>query len=87
MKTEKIIYTHGGKLHIVNPSPDMFDANSATRKLLESKGVTFANDDAVLAWIEAKSVPGGATKVRKVAENKIPKDRTNRDAWKDDDIK
>lgn len=60
--------------------PDMFDANSTTRELLASRGITFETDQDVVNWVQNQDTPGGVTSYQVPAAN-FPLTANNRDSW------
>lgn len=79
-----IVYKNDdGSCAIIYPAPEMFDPTSRTRELLKSQEIEFENDQAVLDFIINKDVPAGKEH-RITTPDKIPTDRTYRNAWTDD---
>ncbi len=81
-----ICYTNEkGFATLVHIAPEMFDADSPTRKELEAMGYIFENDEQIIAWVALKDIPPN-TEYLVVDSEKLPTDKQYRNAWviKDD---
>lgn len=78
-----IVKNQGGGCSIVHPAPAMFDKASATRALLQSRGLDFNSEQEILDYIIARNVPEGCEH-RIATIDKLPSDRVFRDAWTDE---
>ena len=61
-----------GVLCICRPVQNMFDPQSLTRAALRNRGVDFANEEEVFAWIMGRDIPASATQVTVLDEAEIP---------------
>jgi hypothetical protein len=77
---EIIVYNKDDKTFIVTISPEMYDRNSATRKLLASRGVEFNSNEEVTQWVINKDIPANVPYYI-TDDSKLPGTRTFRDAW------
>lgn len=59
----QVTYNYDELSHTLTIAPEMFDVNSGTRQMLAENGVTFENNDQVIAWVIAKDIPQGATDI------------------------